>query len=63
MNTTEKKIFKVAIRPYIIYCVINTVILILATKNVGILNNDVAYGMFASWLLYTLSFMFNSMFV
>ena len=63
MNTTEKKIFKVAIRPYIIYCIINTIILVLATKNVGILNENVAYGMFISWMFYTLSFMFNTMFI
>lgn len=63
MNTTEKKIFKVAIRPYIIYCIVNTIVLVLATKNVGILNEDVAYGMFISWMFNTFIFMINSMFI
>lgn len=62
LNEKEKKMFDMMIKPYIIYSMINTVFVVMANKNVGILNEDVSYGLFVSWvifsfvLLYTIAF-------
>ena len=45
------KIFKVTVKPYAIYTVLNLVFVGLAENNIGILNEDVACGLFVSWVI------------
>lgn len=47
-----KKLLNITIIPYIAYSIINTIIIILSVKNVGILNDDIATGLFFSWCIY-----------
>lgn len=49
----NNKLFRYMVLPYIIYCVVNIIFIILSVNNVGALNNDVGYGLFISWICMT----------
>lgn len=53
LNEEEQKIFDVTIKPYIGYSLFNTVLIILASNNIGNFNEDTIGGLFISWLIYT----------
>lgn len=59
---TEKLLFKAVDRPYAIFSVIAIIWIIVAKNGVGILNEDVAYGVFISWITLTFVTMINSAF-
>lgn len=40
---------------FIVYSIINTVVIVCAIKNIGILNREIAFGMFISWMIYIFS--------
>lgn len=47
----DQIVFDLALKPYIIYTIINSIIIELANNNIGILNEDVAYGLIGSWAI------------
>lgn len=53
----ERKLFDVTVKPFIIYSIANTVLIFLATKNFGCLNEDVAYGLCVSWTIYVFTYL------
>lgn len=52
-SESELKIFNVTVKPYAIYSVINIFFMYLSSKNVGTLNEDIASGLFLSWIIIT----------
>ena len=46
------KLLNITIIPYVVYSIMNTIMIILAIKNVGVLNDDIAFGLFISWCIY-----------
>lgn len=53
----EKKYFDVTLKPFIIFSLINTLSIALASKNIGKLNENMADGMLWSWMIYVAIFM------
>lgn len=41
---------------FLVYSVINVIIIWCATEGIGILNDDTALGLFISWMTYMLSY-------
>ena len=59
LNKNEKRIFDITVKPYIIYSVINIIFMLLSSKNVGRLNDDVFGGLFISWIICTCVMLFS----
>lgn len=59
LNKEEKKIFKITVKPYIVYSIINTLFVIMARYNIGNLNSDVQSGLITSWMIYSFVLLFT----
>lgn len=46
---------------FLIYSVFNTIVCLMAIENVSVLNEDMAYGMFLSYMVYISSYLFYLM--
>ena len=52
-----KENFDITVKPWIIYSIINTVLVLCAIKNIGI-SIDVGRGLLFSWIIYSFTFAF-----
>lgn len=57
LTEEAKENFDITVKPWIIYSIINTVLVICAIKNIGI-SNDIGQGLLLSWIIYSFIFMF-----
>jgi len=59
LNSEEQQVFDLVLRPWIIYSIINLIFMFAASKNIGILNEDVFGGIFISWITNSLIIYFT----
>jgi len=56
----ERYLFDITLGPFICFTIGMVITVILSNNNVGILNCDVGYGAFISWIIYVFAFMISS---